>query len=232
MDLYTRHPDIYLVTTCLKYGPVRDVFEAAALATVGSRAAPAAGAVAWQRPAAPASWRVARNGAPEPLSPVEWLRLWNDFLERLRTDLAENSLAEWTHNYGRGRAQQPWQWLVRWGVLSLARHSAQPRRRDELLLGSTKYRNALPLKAPATFMEGVSRMVGAVWSCQTRPPATERPEPPGASVRGCSRGFRRRWARESRLRRHARGQPLPRTGRSACKSCSRRPEAVSCPSPP
>jgi hypothetical protein len=176
--LYAAHPDVFLVTACLKYKPIRDMFEAAVLGTLGGCAK--RGQVACKRPASATSPKAAHEASsaspraghesPAPLPPHVWRKVWAAFLGRLRTDARVGVLDEWAVNYGRGRGQPPWQWLVRWGVLRVTTHDDP----GAVVLGRTAYSEGLPTTvAGADFMASVTSMVGAVWLCQSRPPGTQ-----------------------------------------------------------
>lgn len=204
-ELYSAHPDVFLVATCLKYKPVRDVFEAAALETLGFHAK--RGNATRKRPASSAGLQ-SGTGVPPPLPANVWHRVWVAFLARLRTGAHDGLVEEWTVNYGRGRRQQPWHWLVRWGVVRAAALDDP----GTLVLGRTAYSPMLPAKVVGVdFMAGVRSMAGAVWSCQVRPSGTKRRQSMrarGGHVALCGEP---RWQTQ--------GLSTPRTGWSACRTC-------------
>ena len=182
-DLYLSHPDVCIVVACLKYGPVRQAFQDAALeelagdlARTPQKLSRGRGVANPERQSKPAhserqERQESRAGSPAPPAPLPPARLFRMFLSMLSAlRVRERQIADWTQHYGRGRGQQPWGWLVRWNVVERCEEHDRGAQR----LGGTHYRPRTPGEA-AGGLAGLAALVPVVWACQLRPRGPGRP---------------------------------------------------------
>ena len=177
--LYVSHPDVYVVVACLKYGPVRQAFEDAALEELAGDLTRTPQKLARGRGSAnPESEgkerrerQQSRGSSPAPPAALQPARLFRMFLGMLdRLQGRERQIADWTQNYGRGRGQQPWGWLVRWNVVE----RCEERDRGARRLGGTHYRPRTAGDA-AGGLAGLAALVPVLWACQLRPRGAQQP---------------------------------------------------------
>ena len=235
-DLYLSHPDVYIVVACLKYGPVRQAFQDAALeelagdlARTPQKLSRGRGVANPERESKPArserqERQESRAGSPAPPAPLPPARLFRMFLSMLSALRGcERQIADWTQHYGRGRGQQPWGWLVRWNVVERCEEHDPGAQR----LGGVHYRPRTPGEA-AGGLAGLAALEPVVWACQLRPSGAR---PPGSAVPGSWAGTRA-WAPLERPHwlLSGRGRVLARIGSSARRACTRRSGGASWPS--